>query len=458
MASRALTCSDTAGWVGWAVGALPRAASSYARQQRKEDPLRDLTELTCRLGPLEDKVCQLFASCDRAAAIGACGPAEYMLPTKCTLQQKWSVLEDALLLCVRELTLILSASPDNECLQALCGIQRQRVDAMLESGSDAVARLSALRWAVPGETERIAATVPLDDLAKCEREETLCRVEYAEAERKYRKRLENVGVELAEKTREERPYAAHAAPAAGGVRESALAPPRHWTAESARAGVVGGARNVCVPAPDVLGAVEALAAVTGGRSVVVRRCERLESPRVWHAFAARRELVAAKHGDLVSCPKLVTSTDLPAGGGSRLWNASECMRGELNERWLLCSVHADHLPVVASEGLAAARRSRGTFGAGLHLWESVARAAESATGPEPILLLCRAVLGRFLPTNHPISDSAAEGYDSVVANAKTLADGLEPPADPLAWEQSDRQFVLRDAALAYPQYVIRCER
>eukprot|EP01062_Namystynia_karyoxenos_P040035 TRINITY_DN29198_c0_g1_i2.p1 TRINITY_DN29198_c0_g1~~TRINITY_DN29198_c0_g1_i2.p1 ORF type:complete len:470 (+),score=131.49 TRINITY_DN29198_c0_g1_i2:70-1479(+) len=467
-----MSCAGTASWMGWALGVLPRAVQGYAERQHRiqqQDPLADLAAAACRLGPIEGAAAQLCSDCDRLLAHGASRPAEELLAAKCALLGRWERLEDALLSSGSELRALAarccSAAGAEHDAEALCAGQLRRVDAALDSGAAAVARLGALRWAVPGEAGRRAAAAAQgggsDAVCLCERDETQCRIEYIQAEARERRRAAGALDELAARVRELHPDRVRP-PAQGGARAGGLAPPLHWSAGAREAAALPtpGGWSI-VPAAHIAGSAEALLAATAaGKGFTVLRCDSIESPALWQSFAARRELVAARRSELAACPALVVETELRGRGHDILWDARENMRVDLNERWLLAGVHTDQLPTVAAEGLQGVCKRKGLYGAAVYFAETVARADESAAGAQPALLLCRVVLGRWRPALGPADAKGdAEGrFDSVVTTARSQHPALRPPADPAAWAPQHRDFVLYDAALAYPQYVVRYAR
>lgn len=446
------TCSESAGWVSWALGAVPRAVSGYADNQRQiqqADALSMLAQASCRLGPIENQVYQLCRDCDAACVEGACMPAEDSFATKTSLQQRWAVLEDCLLLTARDVQAVQLAAPGDERVGPLCRIQGQRVEEVLATGTNAVARLGALRWAVPGEATRVL--LEGDDLALAERDETRCRVEYSSAESRGRLHLEGGWAELSARALTE--HAAHRAPAEGGARALSLAAPSHWSPD-----VTPWTSPRLIPAQDMLCSFSSFCEVTGGGVLQLQRADMLEAGGQWQEYASRRELISARHTDIAACPLLSLRTDLLGQGFDRLSDSRENLRPEVNERWLAVSVHRDQLDAVCSHGAGPLHRDRGIYGSGVYLAEEAESAAAVAGGSEVVLLLCRCVLGRYSVVRGPTSDTATEGFDSVVANARALTPGLLPPAEKTAWEASSRVFVVRDAGLVFPQYVLYCTR
>eukprot|EP00756_Hemistasia_phaeocysticola_P053857 Hpha_TRINITY_DN29804_c0_g1::TRINITY_DN29804_c0_g1_i1::g.2944::m.2944 len=309
-----------------------------------------------------------------------------------------------------------------------------------------------MRWAVPGEATRVGFDG--DEVALCERDETRCRVEYVGAESRGRLHLEGVWGELSARVRDLTQHTTHRAPAEGGARALALAPPSHWSDS-----ISPWTPPRLVPSSDMLCTFTSLCEGTGGGIVQLQSAEMLEAGGQWQEYASRRELVAARHSDIASCQPLTLRTELPGLGFDRLQASRENLRSELNERWLVVSAHRDQLDAICAHGAGALHRGRGIYGSGVYLAEDVeSAAAVAAGGSEVVLVVCRCVLGRYYIARGPTNDTVTEGFESVVANARSVPTGILPPAEKTAWEERSRVFVVRDPGLVFPQYILTCIR
>eukprot|EP01061_Rhynchopus_euleeides_P010903 TRINITY_DN20469_c0_g1_i1.p1 TRINITY_DN20469_c0_g1~~TRINITY_DN20469_c0_g1_i1.p1 ORF type:complete len:461 (+),score=120.53 TRINITY_DN20469_c0_g1_i1:43-1425(+) len=433
------------------------------------DPLGELTGIEHRISLSESRA---EAFCTQCAALqhGAFTPEEFA-GHKLGLAEAWELQEEELLRLCRDVSCVCSATttatgkpgPDPDGVVGISRSLTARIEGLLEKGTAAVGQLSAARWALPpvAPPKMFQSDAWIQEVAALEQGESQCRFEYDRAESLARSALQNRAASerqgVAFLTTGGGSYAAayplqgHAGSSTSATEDPTALPP-HW-----------GSQKPCWESHDVRlvdvtesmhCAVSALFEGAGG----IVRIERVESMRQWSDFATRREAVRQDRGALRQGPRVVVETDLMMNPAAPF---PEALSEETQEKWLLlpCRSEADVTSILEG-GVGSVRRLNGLFGAGLYFVESVAQASAALGGATPHVILARVVLGcpAVMDAPSPSLLAPPAGSHSVVANSKSLAPGLQPPASPSAWLQDHREFVLHVSTAVYPAYVVQYKK
>ena len=460
--------------------------SNYFSSLLKEapDPFTDLAKLHNAVEVAELRIGGLTRSCARLRHAGI--EAEEVAARKATLVDEWDAIEDTLLAIMRDVAAVSRTTAAaagaggsdvrrrRESREKVAEVVRigqtltQRVEQLLDRGQQAVGVLSAAGWAMRRPEDEASTPEPfrtdgwLRAVGELEREESRCRFEYEAGE-------EHVRSVAAQSLASERRKVAfvttgggvlpHTPPqpclasggggGGGGRGRGPLCVPLHWVCQggAAEAGVVDATAEVR----------EAVAAWFEGVGTVTS-VARVEAPRQWSEYAARKEEVRRAVG--LGRVGVVTETDLMANPAAAL---PEELEDSVNEKWLLLPLRSEaDAQAVATEGLGRLRRTSGLYGPGLYFVESAAQANDSVAGAEPCVVLARVTLGSPAVLDAPRSGTAAAGQEagsgtthSVIVNCRELADRrMRPAASSTAWSTGYREFVVGSSSEAYPAYIV----
>eukprot|EP00755_Sulcionema_specki_P024013 Sspe_Gene.80294::Locus_50596_Transcript_1_1_Confidence_1.000_Length_1346::g.80294::m.80294 len=407
------------GWVGWAGGAVRNYMAGFTHSARAtmaaQDAMYDLSMVCTRLETVEHEVARLREE----IADFAVAPHESseVVEGKQMLLRRWEKAEDALLALARDLQCIVADSASAE-EQRVVRLFTSRIDAALDAGSAAVSSLSAVRAVRPDLPAWYCTDAMMDSISRLECEETKCRAEYTAAELRLREAI-------ADRHRSERPRC--------GLVVKAVKESRSW--------------EDTMPTRTAIDHAPFTAAFAAVGKVV--RVERLRNPRRWKEYVAMRGMVGGERGrTVVTTMTDLTPPPLPTGADDLVDSA--------NEKYLFlpCPPSCD-----VFSSLGALKRSRGLFGPGLYLSETVERADAQNGGLEPAILIVRVTLGKVDVVPHPAPSRPTSLSHTILAPCRNPPSTLlAPPKDPTAWLDAHREFVVNDPSLCYPEFMVRYVR